>query len=296
MEKQIEQADGNFKKKWSKIPIIVRAILIGLSISTIGVLTWSVIATVVPMPWSFIVMIGLLWIYWKYFSGKWWPKNTKEFRKINFRRTKLSTKTWSLAFLAAILIVVIEQSGLVVTFRIIEFPAAQFSAEYSFLERVPLWAAWLVVIMISAVAGICEEVGFRGYMQKPLEKRYGPLAAISIVSVVFVIVHLHQAWSGPILFQIFFISALFGSIAYYSGSLIPGIVAHFIMDICIFSFWWSNLVWQFDKMTIAETGIDLHFIFWSLVFILSLISFVYIMSRLKIQHSNKTAETPAYSV
>ncbi len=297
MKKQIEQADGNSKNFWNKIPIVIRAILIGLSISTIGVLSWSVIAMVVPMPWSFIVMIGLLWIYWKYFSGKWWPKSTKEFRKVNFRRTKLSAKTWSLALLAAILIVVIEQSGLVVTFRIIEFPAAQFIAEYSFLENIPLWAAWLVVIMISVVAGICEEVGFRGYMQKPLEKRYGPLAAISIVSVVFVIVHLHQAWSGPVLLQIFFISALFGSIAYYSGSLIPGIVAHIIMDIFNFSFWWSNLGWQFNKMTIAETGIDLHFIFWSLIFILSLVSFVYIMSRLKIQPSNnKLVETPAYSV
>ena len=287
MEKQIEQADGNSKNLWNKIPIVVRAILIGLSISTVGVLSWSVIATVVPMPWSFIIMIGLLWIYWKYFSGNWWPKSTKEFRKSNFRRTKLSAKTWSMALLAAILIVVIEQSGLVVTFRIIEFPAAQFTTEYSFLEGIPLWAAWLLVIMISAVAGICEEVGFRGFMQKPLENRYGPIAAISIVSVVFVIVHLHQAWSGPVLLQIFFISALFGSIAYYSGSLIPGIVAHIIMDIFNFSFWWSNLGWQFNKMTIGETGIDNHFIFWLLILILSLVSFVYIMSRLKIQPSNK---------
>lgn len=297
MEKQVKQANGKFKNPWNKIPLVIKAILLGLIISTIGVLSWSVIATVVPMPWSFIVMIGLLWIYWKYFSGKWWPKSTKEFRKNNFRRTKLSAKTWSLALLAAILIVVIEQSGLVITFRIIEFPAAQFSAEYSFLEGVPLWAAWLVVIMISAVAGICEEVGFRGYMQRPLENRYGPFVAISIVSVVFVIVHLHQAWSGPILLQIFFISALFGSIAYFSGSLIPGIVAHIIMDICNFSFWWSNLGWQFNKMTLTETGIDVHFIFWFLVFCLSLISFTYIMSRLKGRASkNKTRETPAYGI
>ena len=297
MEKQIEQAGGKFKNLWHKIPIVARAILIGLSISTIGVLSWSVIASVVPMPWSFIIMIGLLWIYWQYFSGKWWPKSTKEFRKINFRRTKLSAKTWSLGLLAAILIVVIEQSGLVVTFRIIEFPAERFTSAYSFLESVPVWAAWLVVIMISAVAGICEEVGFRGYMQKLLENRYGPLAAISIVSVVFVIVHLHQAWSGPILLQIFFISALFGSIAYYSGSLIPGIVAHIIMDIFNFSFWWSNLGVQFNKMTIAETGIDLHFIFWSLILVLSLISFVYIMSRLKmLTYKNKAHVTLTPSV
>ena len=148
--------------------------------------------------------------------------------------------------------------------------------------------------MISAVAGICEEVGFRGYMQVPLEKRYGPLVAISIVSVVFVLVHLHQAWSGPVLFQIFFLSVLFGSIAFYSGSLIPGIVAHIVMDICNFSFWWTKLGSQFDKKTIGETGIDNHFVLWSVIFTLSLISFIFILSRLKMKATkNKTTFTPA---
>jgi membrane protease YdiL (CAAX protease family) len=73
-----------------------------------------------------------------------------------------------------------------------KFPVERFLQEYSFLDNVPSWAAWLVVIMISAVAAICEEIGFRGYMQVPLEKKYGPLKAISIVSIIFVLVHLHQ--------------------------------------------------------------------------------------------------------
>lgn len=281
-------------KAWIKVPLIIRVVILGFIISTIGVISWSLIATVIPMPWSFIIMVGLLWIYWKYFSGSWWPNSTKIYRKTNFRLTKLPTKVMVMGLIGALLIVIIEQSGLIVTFRIMEFPAEKFSSEYIFLKQVPLWAAWLVIIMISGVAGICEEIGYRGYMQVPLEERYGPLVAILIVSIVFVIVHLHQAWSGPILIQIFFISVLFGSIAYYSGSLIPGIVAHIIMDICNFSFWWTNLGWQFDKMTIGETGIDFHFIFWSVVFTLSLISFVYLISRLKMKtYKNKTIETPA---
>jgi len=145
-----------------------------------------------------------------------------------------------------------------------------------------LWAAWLVVIMISAVAGICEEIGFRGYMQVPIEKKYGPFAAISIVSVVFVLVHLHQAWSGPILIQIFFISVLFGSIAYYSGSLIPGIIAHIIMDVFNFSFWWTKIGWQFDKETIYKTGMDLQFLIWSLIFIFSIALFVLLLRKLRL--------------
>lgn len=117
-------------------------------------------------------------------------------------------------------------------------------------------------------------------MQVPLEKKYSPIWAIIIVSIVFVLVHLHQAWSGPILIQIFFISVMFGTVAFYSGSLIPGIVAHIIMDIFNFSFWWTDLGHQFDQKTIFETGLDAHFMVWSLVFVSSIIGFVLVIRRL----------------
>ena len=273
-------------KIWNKVPLILRAIILGFVISTIGVMSWSLLATLIPVPWSFILMIGVLWVFIKYFSGSWRTERTGAFRKENFRLTGLSSKVWLLSIIAAIMIVLIEQSGLVVTFRLIDFPADRFSEEYSFLVNVPLWAAWLVIVMISAVAGICEEIGFRGYMQVPLEKRYGPLAAISVVSVIFVLAHLHQAWSGPIIIQIFFISVLFGSIAYYSNSLIPGIIAHFIMDICNFSFWWSKLGHQFDKIPIGETGVDNHFIIWTGTLLLSIGIFIYVLSGLKKLRTN----------
>ncbi len=270
-----------FSRVWNKIPVILRAVILGFTISTIGVISWSLIATFIPMPWSFIVMIPLLWVFIKYFSGSWKPENTRVFRKQNFRITGLTARAWLYSAIGIILIVLIEQSGLVVTFRLLEFPAERFSREYQFLEGVPAWAAWLVIIMISAVAGISEEIGFRGYMQVPLENKYGPLKAISIVSVMFVVVHLHQAWSGPVIFQIFFISVLFGSIAYFSNSLIPGIIAHFLMDICNFSFWWSKLGHQFDKKTIMVTGLDTHFIIWTAAFLVSIGLYIYIMSGLK---------------
>jgi len=266
---------------WNKVPLVIRALLLGFLISTIGVLCWSVVATIIPMPWSVILMIILLVIYIAFFSGRWWWDKTKSFRSINFRLVKLNGKTWFFGLMAALLIVIIEQSGLVVTFRLIEFPAERFTSEYAFLESVPLWAAWLVIVMISAVAGICEEIGFRGYMQKPLEDRYGPLVAIGIVSVMFVVVHLHQAWSGPLIVHIFFISVLFGTLAYTTGSIIPGIIAHFIMDICNFSFWWSGLGWQFHNNPISKTGIDQQFIMWGLIFLLATSAFVYINYKLK---------------
>lgn len=287
MKKDKKIATGAIRRIWNRVPLLIRAILTGLLVSTLGVFTWSVIGLSLPMPWSFILMLILLSVYVFYFSGKSKPLRTKSIRAQNFRRTALPRQIWILSLLAAACLVLIEQAGLVVTFRFMEFPADQFSSEYSFIENIPTWAAWLAIIMISLVAGICEETGFRGYMQEPLERRYSPVLSIAIVSVVFVLVHLHQAWSGPILVHIFVISVLFGAIAYYSRSLIPGIIAHFLMDVCNFAFWWTDLGGQFSRSSIQSTGMDKHFLLWMALFSASAISFVLLLRQIRIRYNQK---------
>jgi membrane protease YdiL (CAAX protease family) len=179
---------------------------------------------------------------------------------------------WKWSMLAAMLFVVVVQSGFVTTFRIIEFPAEAFSAGYR-SGAAPLWAAWLFIIMASLVAGICEEIGFRGYMQVPLEKRYGPTISLVIVSIVFVISHLNQAWAPPVLFHIFAISVMLGILAYASGSLIPCIIGHTVMDIPSFAYWWTDVAGTFDKRPISETGVDAHFVVWVSIFVVSVALF-----------------------
>jgi membrane protease YdiL (CAAX protease family) len=184
----------------------------------------------------------------------------------------MSAAVWKWSLVAAMLFVVVVQSGFVLTFRIIEFPADIFAEEYD-ADALPLWLAWLGFIMSSLVAGICEEIGFRGYMQVPLEKRYGPGAGITIVSIMFVVVHLSQAWAPSILFHLFAMSVLLGILAYASGSLIPSMIGHTVMDIFNFSYWWSDVAGRFEFRVIAETGMDSHFIVWLLIFVASVALF-----------------------
>jgi hypothetical protein len=134
--------------------------------------------------------------------------------------------------------------------------------------------------MASLVAGICEETGFRGYMQVPLEERYGPAVGIVIVSIMFTVFHLHQAWAQPVLVQIFVISVLYGILAYASGSLIPSMIAHTIMDVFNFSFWWTDLAGNFELQTIAVTGIDPLFITAVLLFVASLALFFWVIRKI----------------
>ena len=265
LDKQTKFSDSPIIRSWQRIPVLIRAIVSGAFVSTIGVGAWLLSLAVIPAPWSIAVMGGVLWLYWKYFSGSWWPRATAEARRNNFRSVNLSAAVWKWGLVGGLLFVVVVQSGLVMTFRIVEFPAEAFKAEYN-LDALPVWIAWISIIMASLVAGICEETGFRGYMQVPLEERYGPTVGITIVSIVFLVFHLHQAWAPHVLFQIFAASVLWGILAYASGSLIPGIIGHTILDIINFSFWWSDLAGKFEMQTIAQTGIDIHFITWVLVF------------------------------
>jgi membrane protease YdiL (CAAX protease family) len=223
-------------------------------------------------------MAGVLWFYWKYFSGSWWPRSTAKARRSSFRAGKLSPAGWKWGLVGTFLFVVIFQSAAVLTFRIIEFPA-DASADYG-LDALPLWEAWITIIMASLVAGICEEIGFRGYMQVPLEERYGPAVGIAIVSVMFTVFHLHQAWAQPVLIQIVAISTLYGILAYASGSLIPSIIGHTIMDVFNFSFWWTDLGGDVELPMIAVTGIDPFFVTVVLILVASLALFVWVIRNM----------------
>jgi membrane protease YdiL (CAAX protease family) len=274
-DQMTQDSSSTLLRFWRRIPVLIRAIAVGLFVfAIVGSAARIVIFALIPAPWSIIAMGIVLWVYWKYVSGSWWPKSTQAARRSCFRATKLSTGVWIWSLIAAMLAVVVVESGFVVTFRILEFPAGAWTLGLAF-STIPVWLAWLFVFMASLVAGITEEVGFRGYMQVPLEERYGPPAAIVIVSVVFLLFHLNQAWAPPVLLHLFVISVLWGILAYTSGSLIPGMISHAVADIFNFSYWWTDVAGTFDKRPLAETGIDLHFVVWALILVASVALFAW---------------------
>ena len=260
---------------------LLRTVLIGAAVSTIGIALWSILLFTVPAPWSVLPMIIFLWAYLKFFSGAWSGKKTGERMRARFRSTRLEPSVWKWSMGAAILFVIIVQSSFVITFRLIDFPSGKFTADYKMLDSMPVWVAWTMLVAGSIVAGICEETGFRGYMQAPLEMRHRPFVAILIVSVMFTLIHISHTWALPILPHIFFASVLLGILAYRTGSIIPGIIGHSILDIFDYSIWWTNITGGFHKQTIFKTGVDLPFVVWYLVFMLALFIFFRIMKILK---------------
>jgi membrane protease YdiL (CAAX protease family) len=68
--------------------------------------------------------------------------------------------------------------------------------ETAALRRASLRAHALppVVWAWALLAGIIEESAFRGYMQGPIERRYGLVVAILITGTMFAIAHLDFTW------------------------------------------------------------------------------------------------------
>lgn len=274
LNSQPQPSDSALKRYWQRIPILIRAIILGVSVWAVGgAIIWNVVLALVPLPWPLVVMPVVLLIYWKYFSGSWGPKGSAQIRRESFRATKLSMDVWLWSLTAAALMVIIFHSLVVVAFRIFEVPADSIALGVD-LSSFPIWQVWLLLILSSAVAGITEEVGFRGYMQVPLEKRYSPAVGIIIVVAIFVLVHLNQA-SGPVeLLPALIAGLLFGILAYTSDSLIPPIIAHTVTDVIAFTYWRTDVAGSFDYRIIAETGIDSHFIVWVLILVASVVLFI----------------------
>lgn len=274
------------------LSLIMKAVLTGFLVSSAGIAVWSLFLLKIAAPWSVIPMVLALWVYLRWFSGSWVPKSNQAIRRNRFRLGHLSATDRIGSLAAALLFVVIVQAGFVITFRILEFPAVRFTADYKILDSMPTGVAWLIIIMSSIVAGICEETGFRGYMQVPLENKFGSATGIFITSIVFMLIHLTHSWAAPIIPHIFFASVLLGILAYRSGSLIPGIIGHSILDIFDYGVWWTNITGGFNKKTIFVTGIDLHFIVFCLVFGLALFGFFRAVNRLRGHHLRSDMTNP----
>lgn len=82
----------------------------------------------------------------------------------------------------------------------------------------------LIMIFLGLVlsAAVCEEIFFRGFLQTALERHKNRWTAIYISSLIFGVVHFNPWWFISILCAGF----VLGTVAYFSGSVYPGIIIH----------------------------------------------------------------------
>jgi membrane protease YdiL (CAAX protease family) len=99
----------------------------------------------------------------------------------------------------------------------------------------------LLRIGVSITAGVCEEMAFRGYLQRQLHALSGNIVvAVLGQGVVFGLAHAYQGWKNTIVISV--LGILFGALAVWRGNLRANIVAHAWAD--IWGGWLQQVVWR----------------------------------------------------
>lgn len=213
---------------WSRLPVVVRAVVIGLALATIVTVPWAVLAQAnfrywSAVPWAVPVTALYLWLWWQYVSGKGWPQSTAQARRRNLRAHRISEEAWGAAIVAGILGITTALLILGITNRLVQLPQQPVPAEFS---QIPVTTLVSLLFMGAAVAGIVEEASFRGYMQVPIERRHGPVVAIVVTGTLFGLAHFTHPGVLVMLPFYFAVGATYGAMAYLTNSILPGLILH----------------------------------------------------------------------
>ena len=148
-----------------------------------------------------------------------------------FLRLKADSRTVPVILLTALLIVVMQPLVWLLSWLNAQFP---FSDGYMMFEESQIemlknfltgdHVVLLTLIHVALVPSVCEEVLFRGYFQRAIEKTWGIWAAIIIGGLLFGIYHIRLTQIIPLAV----IGMLLAWIVWKSGSLYPAIAGHFV--------------------------------------------------------------------
>jgi membrane protease YdiL (CAAX protease family) len=118
----------------------------------------------------------------------------------------------------------------------------------------PQWHDWAIIILATVlIAGLFEEILFRGFVQSAFEQHHKISTAILLTAVIFAANHAVPWWFA----QIFLLGAGLGWMAWRSDSIIPGAIVHGINN--LFAVLFINfkiepewLLWQSAKPWLGE--------------------------------------------
>lgn len=196
-----------------------------------------------------------------------------------FLRIKYDNRTGYITLLAAILILVLYPTvnflGWLNSFvpapeSWLEIQEMMMTLITSFLKENSII---LALFYIGITPAICEEIMYRGYIQRSLEKSGGIWVAIIVSGVMFGAFHMQITHILPLSF----LGIILAYLTYISDSLIPAIVAHFVNNggqVIASSFYPAML----QESITPETEMP-----WELIAVSIIISsgIVYILHRMK---------------
>jgi len=257
--------------------VIFRVAALGLAASFVGVTIWGGIGgfsglaglnlRLMPqVPWAIAPMTLFLFVYLRYLNGAGWPRSTSDARRISLRANPLSADLWAMSLFAGLIGLAALVPLSTVMGRLFAMPAD--SQQIEIPAAMPPITVFLLVVMSSIVAGVVEESGFRGYMQGPIERRYGVAVALLVSGTAFGLAHFthHAALTLQMLPFYLAVSAIYGGLAYATNSILPGMVLHAGGDVWSPTRQWmtGQPYWQLSFVAapplVWQTGVDAAFV------------------------------------
>jgi len=149
----------------------------------------------------------------------------------------VSGQLWTWSLLAGALAVIALTGLWIVLFQLMPMRGNRLPD----FSQFPLLTVALVLVMASIVNAVAEEAGLRGYLQGLLETNVGGSAAILITALVIAPGHgLTQGFAWPTFVFYLFADVTFGTLAYLTRSIRPGIVVHAAGIFIFFALVWPH--------------------------------------------------------
>ncbi|HKS65783.1 MAG TPA: type II CAAX endopeptidase family protein [Candidatus Acidoferrales bacterium] len=176
------------------------------------------IRTRVPLYSAMIIFELILLLY--VWIGVWLAK--KRLRDLIGGRWKCAADFWRDVGIAILFTIVVWGVLLVVGVLLGRNQAGLEAVRMLIPRTAPEMALW---VALSVTAGFCEELIFRGYLQRQFFALTGKIeAAVALQACVFGAAHLYQGWKGALTITVY--GALFGALAAWRRSLRPGMIQH----------------------------------------------------------------------
>jgi uncharacterized protein len=249
---------------------IVSAVLTGVGVLLGGNLPW--VAVLAPLnlrlfpvvPWAIVPMAIYLLLYWRFISGRIGWFGSADRRRANLRANPLAPDAWIVAILTGLVGFAGLLALLGVMARLVRLPE---SAPIVTPAGMPALTVFLLLLMSSIVAGVTEEAGFRGYMQTPIEQRYGLAIGILVNGAIFGLLHFpnHPGAVVSMLPYYIAVAAVYGGLTWAANSILPALVLHVGGDIWSLTRLWATgqPEWQLSTTAprlLRERGVDASFL------------------------------------
>lgn len=249
---------------WKAIPEAIRAIIVGYLAAGAGSLgdlfIFGNLRFFPTIPWMLPATTVWLCVFYRYATGHWWPQATRESRHEAARSRPLSRSVWLWAIVAGSFGLISVLGVGFLTPRLSEIPPDAFNIPIRFSDY-PWWTVVSILLVISAIAGVAEEIGYRGYMLSGIQRRHGWVVATIITgSIFFLDHHLSHAYATFAFLPFFLaVSTVHALLVYFTRSIRPSMVLHAVFDFLVIPVQYG-LVGAIPRSSVFKTGIDASFV------------------------------------